>query len=365
MLAATGCSGTSAPSAAPASPAGPSSAAASKPAAGASGAASASVKPAASAAASAGPGSKPVAGGSTAASAAVGQLTAVKISNPSPAVSILPFYAALDQGFFRKQGLDASIIQMSGTIAQTALSKGEIQFMNSPSDAVIGATNGFPFKIVYSAWESAPWTLVGKAEFKSVQDLKGKTIATNRPGSSPYAYLEAGLKKNGLTVKDVNLLFLTATQDDYAQLIAGKIDAAVLSPPFDTQAADQGFHEILFLGDQLQIPYIGLATTEANIKDHRKDVVGAIKGLLDAGDWIKSHPAESAGLIVKNVGVTQAVAEQSYKRMAPLLTKTGETSPDGIQQEVTVVASVAGKELKLSSQDAVDFAPLHEAQAAR
>ncbi len=344
-------------SAAPASSAG----SASKPAASPSApAASVSATPAASAPASAA--AKPSA---SAAASAAGQLTPVKISNPSPAVSILPFYAAVDQGFFKQQGLDPTVIQMSGTVAQTALSKGEIQFMNSPSDAVIGAANGFPFKIVYSAWESAPWTLVGKAEFKSVADLKGKIVATNRPGSSPYAYLEAGLKKNGMTVKDIQLLFLTATQDDYAQLIAGKVDAAVLSPPFDIQAAGQGFHEVLFLGDQLQIPYIGLATTDGYIKDNRKNVVGAIRALLDSEDWIKAHPAEAAALIVKNVGVDQSIAEQAYKRMAPLLTKTGQTTPEGIQQEIEVVGSVSDKPVKLDPAAAVDYSLLQEAKAAR
>src|SRR5262249_57113143 len=126
-------------------------------------------------------------------------VTAIPISNPPPAVSILPFYAAIDDGFFTRQGLDATIVKLAGSSAQTALSKGEIDFLNSPSEAVIGASNGFPFKIVFAAWERAPWTLVGKAEFSALPDLRGKVVATNRPATAPSSYLDAARKKPAMT----------------------------------------------------------------------------------------------------------------------------------------------------------------------
>jgi NitT/TauT family transport system substrate-binding protein len=296
---------------------------------------------------------------------ALPSLVPIKISNPSPAVSILPFYAAIDQGFFQKHGLDASIVLLPGRVSQTALSKGEIDFMNSPSDAIIGATNGLPFKIVYLAWDHAPWTLVGKAEMRSIQDVRGRVVATNRPGSSPYAYLEAGLARAGLSTNDLSLLFTNGTQDNYAALIAGTIDGAVLSPPFDAEAADRGFPELAFFGDLLEIPYIGLATTEGYLQEHRKEVIGAIRALIDAGDWIRAYPDQAAELIVKEIGVSRPVAERSYQRMVPLLSKTGEKGPEGIEQAIAVQATVSGTEIRLDPQSTVDFGPLREARTGR
>lgn len=293
------------------------------------------------------------------------RLTPIQISNPSPAVSILPFYAALDEGFFQRQGLDATIVKLAGAAAQTALAKGEIDFINSPSDAVIGATNGLPFKIVFSAWERAPWTLVGKPELKSMQDVKGRVIATNRPGSAPHSYLDAGLKRAGLSTNDFSLLYSTATQDTFTTLVAGQIDAGVLSPPFDAQAADYGFHEIAFLGDLLDVPYIGLATTDAYLQENRSTVVGAVRALLDAEDWIRAHPAEATALIVKYIEVTPAVAERSYQRMAPLLTRTGEASLEGVKQSIAIQAAVSEREITLDPQTLVDFGPLREARTGR
>jgi ABC-type nitrate/sulfonate/bicarbonate transport system substrate-binding protein len=310
----------------------------------------------------AGPTTSPGAGG---ADAAVPPLVPIKISNPSPAVSILPFYAAIEQGFFQKYGLDASLVLLPGRVAQTALSKSEIDFMNSTSDSVIGATNGLPFKIVYVAWDHAPWTLVGKAELRSIQDVRGKVVATNRPGSSPYAYLEAGLARAGLSANDLSLLFMNGTQDNYASLIAGTIDAAVLSPPFDAEAAERGFPEVAFLGDLLEIPYIGLATSEGYLREHRKEVIGAIRAMVDAGDWIRAYPDQAAELIVKEIGVSRSVAERSYQRMLPLLSKTGETAAEGIEQTIAVQATVSGTEIRLDPQSTVDYGPLREARVGR
>src|SRR5579883_311304 len=137
--------------------------------------ASVSAKPAASSAASA----KPAASGAT-----TGAAIAVKVSNPSPAASMLPYYAALSQGFFKDQGLDVTVVQRASPVAITALSKDEVQFMTVPSDAVTGVTKGLPDRIVYLLWDKAPWVVIGKTSINSLSDLKGKTIAIHPAGSS-------------------------------------------------------------------------------------------------------------------------------------------------------------------------------------
>lgn len=112
-------------------------------------------------------------------------LTSVSISVASPAVSGLPLYVAVQEGFFKAHGVDMTPMAMAANVGQTALMKGEIQFLSSPTDAITGAANGLPFKIIYSAWERAPWTLVGKAELATMADVRGKTIGTTAPAPRP------------------------------------------------------------------------------------------------------------------------------------------------------------------------------------
>jgi ABC-type nitrate/sulfonate/bicarbonate transport system substrate-binding protein len=255
--------------------------------------------------------------------------------------------------------------QMAGNVGQTALLKSEIQFLSSPTDSINGAASGLPFKIVFSAWERAPWTLVGKSELATMADVRGKIVGTNRPGTAPYSYLEAGLAQAGLSVQDITILFLSATQDDYAALLAGQVDAAVLSPPFDLQAEAQGFREIAFLGGNLQVPYTGLATSTEYLQAHRDVVVGVIRGMLDAEDWIRAHPAESATHIQQYLNVAPEIAQAAYQKMVGSLTKTGETQPEGIKQQIGIVAAALNRVVELDPDSVVDFGPLREARASR
>jgi NitT/TauT family transport system substrate-binding protein len=360
------CGGGAAPASSPAaaSPA----ASVSKPAASApasaAASAAASAKPAASAAVSAKPAASGIASAKPGASgASTASAVAVKVSNPSPAASMLPYYAALAQGFFKNEGLDVTVVQLASPVAITALSKDEVQFMTVPSDAVTGVTKGLPDRIVYLLWDRAPWVLIGKTSINSIADLKGKTVAVHPSGSSPEAFLQAGLKSANMTEKDVQVLHLNGTQDIFTAVIAGKTDAGVVSPPFDIQAGEQGAHTIAMLGDYLQIPYLGLATSESYVQQHRDIVVKMIRGLAKGVQWVRDNPDGSAQLLQQNIGVSPSVAQQTYKEMLPLLTKTGETPVTGVQQTVQLLESVNGSSLNVNAQQVIEDGPRKEALA--
>jgi ABC-type nitrate/sulfonate/bicarbonate transport system substrate-binding protein len=361
MLIATGCGQSAASPAPPAS-----SGAATSPKPAASGV---SAKPAASAGASAA--GKPAPNTGAAGSAVPktnGQFaggdpngTPVKISYASPAVSDTPYYAAVTYDFFKQQHLNVTMIQMAPNVALPALSKGEIDFTDSPGNTIEGASRGLPFKIVFSAWTRSPWTLYGKKEFNSMADLKGHTIGTNLAGSSPYIFLQAGIKKGGLAPNDVKILSSPGTQVTFTQLLAGQMDAAVLSPPFDAQAEAAGFHEILFLGDLLQLPYVGLGTNTSVLNSKRPMVVSTIKALLDANAWLKGHIPEATGLIEQYSGAPPDIAKKSAEKMMPLLTETGEVPTEGVQQALDIQAEVANTKIDKKPADVVDWGPLHDA----
>lgn len=288
-----------------------------------------------------------------------GGLTQVKVSYNTAATTDLPFYVATDQGYFRREGIQPTLVSMTPQVAIVALSKGGIQFMNSNS--VEGAVKGFPFKIVWDSWAGAAWTIVGKTDIATPQALKGKLIATNNPGTPPYAYMVAGLKKAGLTVSDVQYVPASGTAAVYASIIAGKVDAGVLSTPSDGQAEEQGFHEILFVGDLLQLPSNGLSTTTSYIAEHRPTVVGMIRAMWDAEQWIKAHPTEAQALIAKRLQISDSVAKRTYDRMAPLLTKNGESSLAGVRQNLDLLEEANGAKISTDPAQFMDYGPLHEA----
>lgn len=287
----------------------------------------------------------------------------IRISYPSPAVSALYYYAALNQGFFAQQHLNVTMIQMAQGIVPAAESNGEIEFNDTMPVAIEAAAKGLPLRGILGTWSHAPWTVYGKAELKSLQDLKGKNFGTNQVGSSPYLYLQAALKRAGMKLTDLNVVSSPATQDTYTLLLAGKVDAAVLSPPFDAESEGQGFHEIQPIGDALLLPFGGVGANTNFVSQHRPQTVAFIRAMLDAGQWLKAHPDDAAAYVEKYIGVSHSSALRSAQKMAPLVTDSGEYSKDVIQAVLDSITETTGSPPKATVDQVVDWGPLHEALA--
>ena len=286
----------------------------------------------------------------------------MKIAYASPALASLPYYAAITQGFFAQQHVNVQLVRLAPNAAVAALIQGEVDASNSPDTTLIAATRGFPVKVVLSLWKQAPWIIMGRQEITSIQELKGKNVGTNQVGSGPYVYLKAGLERAGMSLSDVNIISSPGTQDTFTLLANGHLDGAVLSPPFDAQAEMLGYHEIAFIGDAQESPYIGLGTTDAFIRDHRPTLVAVIRALMEANAWLKANPAGAADLGVRYVGVEPAAALRSAEKAIPQLSDTGEASLTGIQQSINQQAEV-GNVQGILAASVVDFEPLHEALA--
>ncbi|HLG69924.1 MAG TPA: ABC transporter substrate-binding protein [Chloroflexota bacterium] len=341
--------GCGAPAGSSSAPGASTTSAASKPAAG-------SAKPAASGSALASPPSARLSGGDP-------NGYPIRISYPSPAVSALYYYVGLNQGFFAQQHLNVTMIQMAQSVVPAAHQNGEIDFNDTMPIAIEGAARGLPLRGILATWSHAPWTVYGKPEFKTLQDLKGHVLGTNQVGSSPYLYLQAGLKKAGMSLQDLQVVSSPATQDTYTFLLAGKVEAAVLSPPFDAEAEEKGFHEIQPLGDALMLPFGGVGSNVKFLTEHRPQTVAFIRAMLDAGQWLKAHPDEAAAYVEKYIGVSHATAVRSAHKMAPLVTDNGEYSREVVQSVLDSLVEMTHTPVTVTADQVVDYGPLHEALA--
>ncbi|HLG72941.1 MAG TPA: ABC transporter substrate-binding protein [Chloroflexota bacterium] len=261
-IAMAGCGGQAAPAPA-SSPASPAAASASAPAA----ASPASAKPAASAAAAP---SASAPAGSAAAPASGAARPKFKLATVGLAPEA-PVYLASDKGYFADAGVDVEYAPFRGSSEVVPLlATGGLDFAPAGIDASLfnAAQRDTGVKMLASeavANKEGPGgaalvvaqSLIDSGEYKSVKDLKGKTIAVNSRGGVGEMIVEEVLATAGLKVGDVNLQ-LISFPDMAGALANRKIDAAYLTEPFISIGVSKGISKVVTLAGDVHPNLIGL-----------------------------------------------------------------------------------------------------------
>jgi NitT/TauT family transport system substrate-binding protein len=251
----------------------------------------------------------------------------IRIGFPSLAFSYMPYYIAQEKGFYKKYGIESEYIQMTTTIQPQAVMAGNINFLTSVSNAISAGAAGLPLVIIISFCDTSPWMLVTHKDINKPQDLVGKTVALSGIRTAPYYFFQAALKKWEISDKDVGVISTGGTADSFRALTANRVVGTVLTPPFDDKAVSLGYKKFLFLGDLAPIPYVGLVTSQVEIKNNRETVRRTIAAVFDSLAWLRANRAESVKMIVDKFKVTQTEAENTYTTLIKLLNKDGRLNP--------------------------------------
>jgi len=286
----------------------------------------------------------------------------VRIGYPSSAVSTLPFDIAKEKGFYVRAGLDVEYIQMRTSIAPQAVLNGNINFFTSPQSAISAAVSGLPLIVVLSLYRDTPWVLVTSKEINRGQDLIGKKVAISDIRSSPYYFARAGFKKLGLDEKQIGLTTTGGTSNSFAALTSNQVAGAVLSPPFDDKAMSLGYKKFLFLGDLADIPYVGLFTSQSEIRANRERVRKTIAAILDAVAWQRANRAEAVKMIATRYKISQNEAERSYDTLIGILSPDGSIDLKKVRGYLNLLHEERPIPENLDAEKLVDFSMLPSAR---
>ena len=151
--------------------------------------------------------------------------------------------AELMPKYLKEAGIDAEVLSFPNiTQRMQALASGDVQIgYGSVNGAILLASRGLKLSILANACEGGG-LMVGKPEFKTLADLKGRKIAV-QPGSLTQAALLWKLKSLGLAGA-AELLFLDVNNMPVA-LQKGQVDAILPFEPYATLARMNGWgHDI-------------------------------------------------------------------------------------------------------------------------
>lgn len=150
----------------------------------------------------------------------------------SSSTAHLPVWVGKDAGLFAKRGLNVEPVQIrGGALITLGIMSGQLQFSGAGAESVIAARiEGGDIVLLACPTDLEPISLIARPEIKSPADLKGKSSAVTRLGSSTHFYLRAALRYIGLDPeKDMTILQLGAGPEVAVALETGKIAAAALN----------------------------------------------------------------------------------------------------------------------------------------
>ena len=169
----------------------------------------------------------------------------------------VPIYIAMEKDFFKKEGLDAEYISMTGKALVTAGISGNIDFVPIPGGGSQATLMGADLRYVVGESLISQWAIVSDPKITSVMGLKGKTLGYGRAGAADYDEGEIVLSRFfGMEVgRDYKVISFQSEADRVAGLINGDISAGLMSFPTAARAQAAGFRLLLITGQYL--PRVG------------------------------------------------------------------------------------------------------------
>jgi ABC-type nitrate/sulfonate/bicarbonate transport system substrate-binding protein len=214
------------------------------------------------------------------------------VTNPP---HFLPIWLARDTGIFSKHGLDVEIIFMrGGALITMGILSGELQLSGVGAESVVAAKlEGGDAVLLACPLDTDLVYLIGRPDIKTPEQLKGKSTAVTRLGSSIHFYLRSALKYLGMDAdKEMTILQLGGGPEIAAALETGRIAAGILTIRYALPFLERGWPVLIDLSKtDLKYPPSCVGSSRAFVRRNPNTVERFLKAYTEAIHVIKTDSA--------------------------------------------------------------------------
>lgn len=207
----------------------------------------------------------------------------------------LPIWVAKDAGYFAKYGMNVEPVHIrGGALITMGIMSGQLQFSGAGAESAVAArVEGGDIVLLACPVDSDPVYFIARPEIKSAAELKGKSTAVTRLGSTTHFYLRAAARAVGLDPeKDLTILQLGTGTETVSALENGRISAAALTHRYALPLLQKGWPLLIDLSTtDLVYPSSCVASSRAFIKSEPKLVDDFLRAYVLALQRIKKDPA--------------------------------------------------------------------------
>ena len=227
-------------------------------------------------------------------------------------------WAAYDQKLMKKYGVDMEYIAIeSGTVGMQTLVANQSQFLFSTGSLAVNANLvGADISIVAGGLNFIPDKLIARPEIKTPDDFKGKKIAISRFGSSSDVNLRICLEKLGVKPELTQIIQVGGVSTRQTALLAGQIDATILSDPQATAATKNGMKLMVDLSDSKwgfpRYCHNCFMAKRSYLESNREQATNLIKAVIEGLYLMKRDKALAMRLIKKYLRFDDESASIGY-----------------------------------------------------
>ncbi len=242
-----------------------------------------------------------------------------------PSLDFVPYVAALDQGYYARNGI--AFVNRVGTSSGAStkiVGAGSVPIGLASISVVMQAIAvGVPITIVMTQDQEDPSAVCAlkSSGIKTAKDLEGKSIATS-PGSAPQVEISLAMKQAGLdptTIRWVNM----APEERQPALVAKRVDATTCILTGSTLTNGLSLNTISVASLGLHVPFEAVFVNNDYLRQHSAIVRSFVRATLQGITYAVAHPAWAAAAVHKHYPVVktsdikkQWPADWSYLRSA-------------------------------------------------
>jgi ABC-type nitrate/sulfonate/bicarbonate transport system substrate-binding protein len=283
------------------------------------------------------------------------QTEKIRIAYSSRSNTITPLYVAANKGFFREEGLEVELIQVSPRLGAMAVMNGDVSFTTSFVSTFRGILQGLPLKVILIALKKGMYFLIVRPEIRDVRDLKGKKLGVATIRGTDQLVAAELLRSKGFDPALVQQLVIGETPLRAQALASGAVQAVSVSPPYDLLLQQMGY-KILAGPPEVGMPASGLFTSDRLLKENPQMVRRTLRAVMKANRFIADNRQETIVVMLKWLPQTADVAARSYDL------ELKATTPDGQMTDAEMESLIERLGEKKKPLDEVrDFSPVRQA----
>lgn len=243
----------------------------------------------------------------------------VTIGYSSFSGAYLPLWIAVEERLGRKQNLDLKAIYAGRIRPQQLLASNEVPFVMATGTGaitshILGVKDQSIILVTINKVNSA---IFSRPEIKTAEELRGKIVATGRPGAFGDTMVRYVLRaKLGLVPdRDVKMLPIGEAQLTFPALERGVVQAASLTIPFTLIAKKMGYRELVNYDKAgVVYPYNTITTlrqTPVKFPDLTERV---LKTVIEGSYIVKTDREKSIAVMKKYMrGTSDEILEETYQ----------------------------------------------------